>query len=42
MKSYNFVASLWDWPIEKINRNLKLICNLDVNQLDARIIVHFI
>lgn len=25
----------WDWPIEKINQNLKLICNLDVNQLEA-------
>lgn len=25
----------WDWPIEKINRNLKLICNLDVNGLET-------
>ena len=23
----------WDWSIEKINKHLKLICNLDVNQL---------
>lgn len=25
----------WDWDIEKINRNLKLICNLDVDQLEG-------
>lgn len=25
----------WDWNIEKINSNLKLICNLDVDQLEA-------
>lgn len=25
----------WDWPIEKITRNLRLICNLDVDQLEA-------
>jgi virginiamycin A acetyltransferase len=25
----------WDWPIGKINQNLKLICNLDVDQLEA-------
>lgn len=25
----------WDWDIEKINCNLKLICNLDVDQLEA-------
>jgi virginiamycin A acetyltransferase len=25
----------WDWDIEKINRNLKLICNLDVDRLEA-------
>lgn len=24
----------WDWNIEKINRHLKLICNLDVDQLE--------
>jgi virginiamycin A acetyltransferase len=24
----------WDWDIEKINRNLKLICNLDVDRLE--------
>jgi virginiamycin A acetyltransferase len=24
----------WDWDIEKINRNLKLICNLDINLLE--------
>lgn len=24
----------WDWDIEKINRHLKLICNLDVDQLE--------
>lgn len=24
----------WDWEIEKINRNLKVICNLDVEQLE--------
>ena len=25
----------WDWPIEKINRHLALICSLDVDQLEA-------
>jgi virginiamycin A acetyltransferase len=25
----------WDWNIEKINRNLKLICHLDIDQLEA-------
>lgn len=25
----------WDWDIEKINQNLALICNLDVDQLEA-------
>jgi virginiamycin A acetyltransferase len=25
----------WDWDIEKINRHLKLICNLDVDALEA-------
>jgi virginiamycin A acetyltransferase len=25
----------WDWEIEKINANLKLICNLDIDQLEA-------
>jgi virginiamycin A acetyltransferase len=25
----------WDWDIEKINRNIKLICNLDVDALEA-------
>lgn len=25
----------WDWDIEKINRNLKLICNLDIDRLEA-------
>lgn len=25
----------WDWDIEKINRNLKLICSLDVDGLEA-------
>lgn len=25
----------WDWPMEKINQNLKLICNLDIDQLEA-------
>ena len=29
----------WDWPMEKINQNLKLICNLDVDQLEAAGIV---
>lgn len=24
----------WDWDIEKINRNLSLICNLDIGQLE--------
>lgn len=24
----------WDWPIEKINKHLKLICHLDVDQLE--------
>ncbi len=24
----------WDWDIEKINKNLKLICHLDVDQLE--------
>jgi virginiamycin A acetyltransferase len=24
----------WDWNIEKINQNLKLICNLDIDQLE--------
>lgn len=24
----------WNWPIEKINRHLKLICNLDINRLE--------
>lgn len=24
----------WDWNIEKINKNLKLICNLDIDQLE--------
>lgn len=24
----------WDWDIEKINKNLKLICNLDIDQLE--------
>ena len=24
----------WDWPIEKINRNLTAICSLDVDQLE--------
>lgn len=24
----------WDWTIEKINKNLKLICNLDVDKLE--------
>lgn len=24
----------WDWDIEKINKHLKLICNLDVDQLE--------
>ena len=25
----------WDWGIEKINRNLKLICNLDIDSREA-------
>jgi virginiamycin A acetyltransferase len=25
----------WDWDIEKINRNLKLVCNLDVDRLES-------
>lgn len=25
----------WDWPIEKINRHLQLICRLDIDQLEA-------
>lgn len=25
----------WDWDIEKINRNLKLICHLDIDRLEA-------
>lgn len=24
----------WDWNIEKINKNLKLICHLDVDRLE--------
>jgi len=24
----------WDWDIEKITRNLKLICHLDVDRLE--------
>lgn len=24
----------WDWDIEKINRNIKVICNLDIDQLE--------
>lgn len=24
----------WNWTIEKINQNLKLICNLDVDRLE--------
>ncbi|HEV3269430.1 MAG TPA: hypothetical protein VGZ69_02135 [Candidatus Rhabdochlamydia sp.] len=24
----------WNWNIEKINQNLKLICNLDVDRLE--------
>lgn len=27
--------SWWEWDIEKINRYLPLICNLDVNRLEA-------
>lgn len=26
--------SWWDWEIEKINRNLKLICSLDIEKLE--------
>ncbi len=25
----------WNWPIEKITQNVKLICNLDVDQLET-------
>lgn len=25
----------WDWPIEKINKNLQLICSLDVDRLET-------
>lgn len=25
----------WDWPIEKINKNLQLICSLDVDKLET-------
>ncbi len=25
----------WDWDIEKINKNLKLICQLDIDRLEA-------
>ena len=25
----------WDWDIEKINKNLKLICHLDIDKLEA-------
>lgn len=25
----------WDWDIKKISRNLKLICNLDIDRLEA-------
>lgn len=25
----------WDWKIEKINKHLKLICHLDIDQLEA-------
>jgi virginiamycin A acetyltransferase len=24
----------WDWDIEKINKNLHLICNLDIDRLE--------
>ncbi len=27
--------SWWDWDIEKINKNLKIICNLNVDELEA-------
>lgn len=27
--------SWWNWDIEKINRHLSLICNLDIDQLEA-------
>lgn len=27
--------SWWDWNIDKINHNLKLICNLDIDRLEA-------
>ena len=27
--------SWWDWDIEKINRHLSLICNLDLDRLEA-------
>lgn len=26
--------SWWDWPIEKINRNIQLICRLDIDRLE--------
>lgn len=26
----------WDWDIEKINKNLKLICQMDVDQLESK------
>ncbi len=26
--------SWWDWPIDKINRHLKLICHLDIDRLE--------
>ena len=26
--------SWWNWKIEKINQNLSLICNLDIDQLE--------
>ena len=33
--------SWWDWPIEKINQNLKLICNLNIDALeDAGLNIH--
>lgn len=25
----------WDWPIDKINRNLQLICHFDIDQLES-------
>jgi virginiamycin A acetyltransferase len=27
--------SWWDWNIEKINKHLKLFCNLDIDQLEV-------